>query len=380
LAQHTIAVLGCGVAGLAAARRLRRQLPEDRILVIDRVPFSSYSPSYTALAVGEVRAPSIKRPRERLARTGIEFVNAPIQNIDAEGHQVRAESRVIRYDQLVVALGSEPAPERVPGLAETAQFFHSLETSERLAASLRYFGGGKVLIALAPGTTRWPPSAYELSMLLEHYFHNKKMRQKVEIAIVAPEPAPLTALGQQASELVAGQLAHKGIEFVSGRALASVDHGRRLAAFDDGSERSFDLLLALPQVKAPPVAMELGIVDESGWISVESGTMRTSREDIFAVGDAARIQGAAGLMTSGILAASEARVATDEICRSLGAQVQTVRLDGRGRLFVEVGAGVAFMVSGDLTGPPATLRVTQPSIVWHWAKALLEKRWRYEGW
>jgi sulfide:quinone oxidoreductase len=327
-----------------------------------------------------VRAAAIRRRWGPLARRGIELVNAPAQFIDLEARQVRAESRLVRYDHLIVALGPEPAPEMAPGLAESAQTFATFEGAERMAAALRYFAAGRVLVVLPPGLIRWPPAAYELAMLMEHHFHTKKLRQKVEIAIASQEQAPLAYLGAQVSDLVAGQLAHKGIEFIGESAFVSIDQAHRLACFEGGAERPFDLLISAAPLKSPAIAVEAGLVDESGWIGVDPATMETSRKGVYAVGSVAAPRRTGALLWSGPVAAAQAGIAARDIARRFGVEPGPSRPQVNGRFFIEVGAGAAFMVSGDFTGPPERLSVTQPSIVWHWAKALAEKRWRYERW
>jgi hypothetical protein len=109
--------------------------------------------------------------------------------------------------------------------------------------------------------------------------------------------------------------------------------------------------------------------------------METAQEGVYAAGNIVEPQSRSGLSWSGTLAAGEGRLAAREVARKLGASTGApARFGTRGRFFVEVGAGAAIMISGDLRGRAELLSVTQPSIVWHWAKGLFEKRWRYERW
>jgi sulfide:quinone oxidoreductase len=379
--DQTVLVLGCGMAGVLAARELRRHLRQERIVVIDRAPMASYPPSHAALAVGELRGRSLLRPRARLARRGIEFVNAEVQHIDLGARQVRAEGRELRYDYLVLAMGAEPAFEAVPGLSDSSQGILTFDAAERLAASLRYFAGGRVLITAAPGP-KWAPAPYELAMLLEHHFHDRKMRQKVEIAICSPDAAPLAGFGAEASELIAGQLAHKGIEFDAGAVLAGVEPGRRIARIEGRDGRPFDLLIAMPPVAAPRPVLECGLADDSGRVPVDPLTLETASPGVFALGDVAALLAADGSLAAGgthLLRNSAVAIARQVNVR-IGHGARPTPPDGRGRWLVEVGAGAATMLSGDFLRDPARLSAAQPSIVWHWAKSLLEKNWLYRVW
>jgi sulfide:quinone oxidoreductase len=378
--ERTVLVLGCGMAGAVAARELRRLLPDHRVVAIDRGATAFYAPSFPALAVGETRARSLQRPRARLARHGIEVVNATVQHVDTAARVVKAEGRELRYDYLVVALGAEADNGAIPGVTEATQGFYTFEAAERLGAALRYFAGGRVLITVPEGRFRWPPAPYEMAMLLEQHFHVRKMRQKVEIGVVTPEPAPLAALGEETSDLIAGQLAHKGIEVNTGATLAAVDPVRRLAHLADGAPREFDLLIAIRPHRAPPVLVESGLADDDGWVEVDPATMETGQEGVFAVGDAALPRGDGHAFMSITRAKAEAAAAAGQIAaRVRGAPPSAPPVD-RGRWFIEVGAGAAVMVSGDFGARPPRVQVAQPSIVWHWAKTALEKYWLSRWW
>jgi sulfide:quinone oxidoreductase len=379
--EQTILVLGCGMAGVVAARELRRHLPRGRIVAIDRAPRVSYAPSYPALALAHIHGGAIQRSRAHLARKGVEFVNATVQQVDVSNRLVRAEGRELRYDYLVLALGAELAPELTPGLTEAAQGFYTFDAAERLAASLRYFAGGRILISVPEGPVKWPAAPYELAMLLEHDFHVKKMRQKVEIAVQTPEQTPLEAFGPEVSELIAGQLAHKGIEFAGASGLRRVGHARHSAELDNGGERPFDLLVAIPRHVAPPVAVEAGLADESGWITVDPETMQTGHENVFAAGDVARLgtPGARTLMSGGI-ARAEAELAARQIASRIEGGRAPSPPTGNSRCFIEVGAGASIMVSGDFIHEPGRLRAAQPSIVWHMARSAEERYWLHRWW
>src|SRR3990172_8690710 len=179
--EQVALVLGCGIGGVVAARELRQHLPGSyRVVVIDKEPEASFPPSYLWVMTGDRRPEAIRRRRSQLARHGIEFVNAEVRLIDSQNRYVRADSREFHYDYLVLALGAETTLDTKPGLAESAQTFYTLDGAERLAASLRYFAGGRLLIVVASTPFKCPAAPYEGAMLLESYFHSRRMRQKVE--------------------------------------------------------------------------------------------------------------------------------------------------------------------------------------------------------
>jgi sulfide:quinone oxidoreductase len=372
LADQTIVVLGCGMGGVAAAVELRRLLPRrHRVVVIDREARASYSPSYVWLVTGERKLDQISRPRSRLARKGIEFVQADVRELDLGSRQVWADSREFKYDHLVFALGMERTLEAVPGLPESAQSLSTLEAAERLAATLRYFAGGRVVIAPAPNARTYPFAAYEAAMLIEHYFHERKMRQKVEIEINTSEGDPLAFAGPEASETILGLLAHKGIAIVPGRHLRAVNHGRKEAVFSDESISAFDLLVAQPQCSAPRLAVESGLVGDSGWIEVNPETMETSADSVFAIGDSVFLP---GLFPGAAFAQRQALIAARQIGYGIEGGKPPKREHRKARFLIEIGAGAATSVEGRFrSGERPDFK--QPSIVWHWARRAMERYW-----
>ena len=123
-------------------------------------------------------------------------------------------------------------------------------------------------------------------MLLEDYFHARRVRQKVVISLYTPEAGPLEVLGPQNSDELRSLLAHKGIEVQTGKCLAAVDSARHVATMSDGEEAPFQMLVTEPEFHLPPVLSDLGLADESGRIPADPATFETARENVFAIGDA----------------------------------------------------------------------------------------------
>jgi sulfide:quinone oxidoreductase len=373
-----VLVLGCGLGGVVAAKETRRLLGNRaRVVVIDRDPIATYPPSYLWVVNGERRLDAIRRRRERLARHGIEFVIAEVRQVDIASRYVRADSREFTYDYLVIALGAETTFEGTPGFAEAAQSLYTAEGAERLAAALRYFAGGRVVIAATSETYKGPGAPYELAMVLEQSFHSRRMRQKVELDVFTPEPQPLAFAGAEAAETVRGLLAHKGIGLHTGRLAVSADPQRRELKFADEGVESFQLLIGVPEHRAPAVLREAGLVDESGWVSVNRDTLRTSHERVYAIGDVVHLATAGGTLLPKIasLAASEARTVARQIAWRLRGGRSPRPFDARAALTLEVGAGAALEITGDFLSARRPPVVKQPSIAWRLTKAAAERMW-----
>ena len=375
---QTIIVLGGGVGGVVAATELRRRLKERaRIVLVDRQRQQSFAPSYLWVMTGDRQARSITRDLTRLERKGIEVELGDVQRIDPARRVVDVGEREIAYDYLVLALGAELAPEAVPGLADAHTYYH-LAGAERLREALASFEGGRIALAVTGLPYKCPAAPYEGAMLLEHYFHTRGLRHKVELAIYTPEPAPLPVAGPALGEAVQELLAHKGIAFHPGVQPAAVeDHQLR---FQDGATASFDLLIAVPPHRAPSVVGEAGLTDEAGWIPVDPATLETQHDGVFAVGDVTRIPLPDGklLPKAGVFAHREAEVVARNIAARILGTGERETFDGRGSCFLETGAGRAGMAQGDFYAEPRHITMRSPSPLWHWGKIAFERYWLWK--
>lgn len=377
-----VLVLGCGIGGVVTAREARRLLPAShRVIVIDREAEASFPPSYLWVMTGDRRPESIRRRRLQLTRKGIEFVNADVRQIDVANRYVRADSREFHYDYLVIALGAETTLETRPGLAEAAHSFYTLEGAERLAATLRYFAGGRIVIAVAGLPFKCPPAPYEAAMLLEHHFHSRRMRQKVEIAVYTPETQPVAVAGPENAEAVMGLLAHKGVELHLGAQIASADPSRHEAVFAGGESAPFDLLIAVPEHRAPAAGRDAGLTDATGWLPVNASTLETEHENVFAIGDVTHVALPDGLALpkAGVFAEAQAKVVARTIAHRAAGGPRPDPFDGYGRCFLEVGAGAAGAVEGNFYASRRRITMKQPSLIWHWAKLAFEKYWLWRA-
>src|SRR5207244_10416093 len=90
------------------------------------------------------------------------------------------------------------------------------------------------------------------------------VRGDCEISLVMPFGTPVPPSPDTSAALLAA-FSERGIEFVPGRRVSSLDTGRGLVALDDGSELPYDLFLGVPKHRAPDVVLERGMA-EGGYV------------------------------------------------------------------------------------------------------------------
>ena len=111
-------VLGAGTAGTMVVNKLRRALPttEWTITVVDRDDIHDYQPGYLFMAFGTNSPEQVRREKHPLITSGVELVLAEVDRVDADARVVHlAGGRDLPYDQLVIATGTTPRPDEVPG-------------------------------------------------------------------------------------------------------------------------------------------------------------------------------------------------------------------------------------------------------------------------
>ena len=372
-----VIVLGGGIGGLVAASELRKRLPEQHeVVIVDREPDHLFSPSLLWLMTGQRRPKQIVRPLRRLERKGIRVVCGDITDIDPGNKSVDVAGDTIEADHIVVSLGAELAPERIPGLEAAGHNLYSLAGVEGLRRALGEFDGGRIVVLTAAPAYKCPAAPYEAAMLLEH--HLRKAGDHIEMAMYAAEPGPLGVAGPEVSAGVRQMVEEKGIAYHPEHQVAEVDAATRRIAFTNSTHADFDLLVYVPPHTAPGVVRAAGMTDESGWIPVDRNTMETRFDGIYAIGDVTNIPLAMGkpLPMAGVFAHLQAEVVARNLVNTMTGQGTTTEYDGFGECFVETGSGKAGFGKGNFYAEPfPAVRLRNEARRWHAAKVLFEKRW-----
>src|SRR5262249_21936583 len=131
MAWHVV-IAGGGFGGFYAARTLERALPPQaaRITLVNDVNFMLYTPLLPGAAAGTLEPRHVVVPlREELKRTALRLGTVIGADPGAKTIDVRTlkgSEEHLKYDHLVVALGSVSRTLPIPGLAEYGIGFKSL--------------------------------------------------------------------------------------------------------------------------------------------------------------------------------------------------------------------------------------------------------------
>ena len=376
-----IVILGAGIGGQVASDLLSKELGEnDYIVLIDKNSQYSFAPSFLWVAMGWREPGQITRNMSKLEKKNVKYVNAEVLKIAPAERTVETSAGKFVYDYLVIALGADLDTDTIPGFSKSAYHAYSLEAAMEFREQIRRFSGGNIVIGISSLPFKCPAAPYETAFLLDYYFRQRKLRDKVELQFFTPESLPMPVAGPVVGNAVKQILKTRQIAYRNNVKLASVDKDGRKVVFEGSASMDFDLLFAVPPHRTPKAVRESGLTGETGWISVDRKTFRTNYDDVYAVGDVTGIKLANGKMLpkAGVFAHGQSSVVAHNILSEIKHHGERKEWKGDGSCFIETGFGKAAMAKGNFYAEPdpvVNIRWPRVSRVWHWYKILFEKYW-----
>jgi sulfide:quinone oxidoreductase len=161
--------------------------------VIGEGPLFSFIPSNPWVAVGRRKARDIQvELTPAFARRGIELITTPAIAVHPRQNQVELEGGArVDYDYLVITTGPRLAFEQVPGLGPegyTESVCTTAHAEHAYAAYQKFLDQpGPIIIGAAPGASCYGP-AYETAMIIDADLRKRKLRDRVPMTYVTPEP------------------------------------------------------------------------------------------------------------------------------------------------------------------------------------------------
>ncbi|MEU5266756.1 FAD/NAD(P)-binding oxidoreductase [Amycolatopsis sp. NPDC021455] len=342
-----IVILGGGTGGTLAANRLCRDFGEGaQITVVDRDDDHVYQPGLLFVPFGTADADELVRSRPRQLADGTGYHGSEVDRVDVDADRVHlADGTVLRYDALVIATGATLLPEKTdgltgPGWRSHVDTFYDLDGAVGLASALRAFDGGRLVVDVLGLPVKCPVAPLAFCLLADWFFTRRGIRDRVELTYVTPLDAAFDE--PVAARTLAGLLAAKNIELVTGFATGEVDGtGERLVSAD-GREVAFDQAVVVPRHGgASYVDRSPGLGDELGFVRADEHTLRAEvKDNIFVIGDAAALPAA----KTASVAYFEGEVLARNVGQFLDGRPLDASFDGHTTCFVESGFGKALLM------------------------------------
>ena len=356
-----IVVVGGGTGGTLSANLLAKELKDEiragrvKVQLVSGAKEHIFQPAYLHVAFKNEDPREIIRKEENLLNDDITLVQeeAGRLNLSEQTVTLKSGSR-LSYSYLIIATGSVPNPEAIPGLREASLNFHtSPDESKKIWDALSHFEKGHVIVGIAGVPHKCPPSPNEATFLVDDYFRQRGIRDKVKLTFLTPYPRPYPA--EPMSKVVEPRFQKRGIEVVTFFNVESVDPAKHEIYSLEGESLSYDLLILVPPHRGADVVAKSGIGDADGWIPTDKNTLKVAGyNNVYAIGDATNIP----VSKTGVTAHLEAAVATKNILSSIRNEKRRYKYNGRINCPFEMGSGQVSFVVGSYDMP---VREVQPS-------------------
>ena len=348
-----ILILGGGFGGLAAANTLRKGLSsEHTVTLVDKQPLFFMGLTKLWILDGRRQVGQTPGNRALLAKRGIDFVEREVTAIDLANLKVRIGTERFAYDYLIIALGADYSLGSPKGLARYAKNMYTESGCAEIRDRLHSLRGGTLTVLVCGLPFKCPPAPYEASLIIDDVLRKNGVRDKVKMQIVTPEAHPLGILGSEAGKRVTTLLASREIAYYPSQKVKEIRQKSVLT--EEGKEILHDEIFAIPIHVAPSVLKNSGLLDESGWIPVDSATLAMEIPKVYAVGDCAAAKTPKGAMLprAGVLAEEQGKVVAQNIINEIQGTEKSAAFNGQGVCFMEVGDGRAAPVRADFYAQP----------------------------
>jgi sulfide:quinone oxidoreductase len=342
---HRIVILGAGTGGTLTANRLRKaySATDASITVVDQDDQHVYQPGLLFVPFGTAHAEDIVRPRGRQLHKGIDYRQCAIDRVDLDADTVHlVDGTELAYDVLVVATGATLLPEETEGLvwSDRVHTFYSLDRAVALHEALESFEGGRVVVNVVDLPIKCPVAPLEFCFLADWYFHERGIRDRVQLTYVTPLDAAFTK--PVAATTLGSMLEDRGIELVTEFNTGEVDdEGGRLVSFDE-REVPYDLAVVIPLHGGQSyVERSEGLGDPLNFVPTDPATLQTAaRPNVFAIGDATTLPAS----KAGSVTHFEGEVLVENVQRFLAGEALDATYDGHANCFIETGFGKAMLI------------------------------------
>jgi NADH dehydrogenase len=303
-----VVIAGGGFGGLYAARRLERRLPRHgaRILLVSDVNFLLYSPLLPGAAAGSLEPRHVVVPlREELEWTDLRL--ARVTGMDPGVNELHLDTvdgrqETVRYDQLIVALGSVSRVLPIPGLATHALGFKNL--ADAIAVRNRTLWNLEVAESLDHSEQRQEYLTFifvgagyaglEGIAELQDYVADVIDRyprcrlENTRFILVEAQDRVMPEIPPSLAEVATRELRGRGIEIRTGTRIDRVDD--HSATLSTGERIPTRTVVWTAGVKPAPVVRKLGLpLTPQGRIEVDATMRVEGRENVWAIGDAAAV-------------------------------------------------------------------------------------------
>ncbi|MFN2528008.1 MAG: NAD(P)/FAD-dependent oxidoreductase [Candidatus Baltobacteraceae bacterium] len=303
-----ILVLGGGFAGMSTVHALERKAPRNvNLTLVSRENYLLFTPMLPEVASGSIEARHIVQPlRAGLRRT--RFVLGEAQGIDVHGRTVTLQHPVLktrsqlRFDHLIIALGSQTSTFGLPGIHEHTVPLKTLadatELRRRIVGAFEAAAGASdrvvrdrfLRFVIVGGGFTGVETAGELTGFIRNLrrYYPSLDGLRPEIIVVEDERQLLSELPDRFGKRAALSLRKRGVSLQFGERVASADADGLF--LQSGKRLESATIVWTAGVQPAPAVKELGLqTSKKGALIVNPDLSVPGVEGIWSVGDCAQV-------------------------------------------------------------------------------------------
>lgn len=291
-------ILGAGFGGLTAARALA-EIAE--VTLVDRHNFQTFLPLLYQVATAGLAADHVAYPiRGALRKSDIAFrMGSPI-SVDHRNKEVKLDSsEVLKFDHLIVALGSATADFGIKGVAEHALGMKSVaeainiraEVMRRFEDLCRFQDETRLSISVVGGGPTGVEMAGALAELVRGPLTSDEEHaaKHIDISLIEAGPRLLPSFSPSLSSRTQRDLEKLGVKVLTNTAVQEISPRRIL--LKSGESIPAEITIWAAGVQGQPLASKLSLPIVSTRIEVEPTLQVKNYSNYWAIGD---ISGAKG--------------------------------------------------------------------------------------
>ena len=289
-----VVILGGGFGGLAAARALYKSA---EVTVVDRHNFQTFLPLLYQVSTAGLAADHVAYPiRGALRKTDIKFrMGSPI-SIDHKNSEVKLDSsEVLKFDHLVVALGSVSADFGIHGVNEHALGMKTVHEALTIRAEImrrfedlcRFEDDTKLSISVIGGGPTGVEMAGAIAELIRGPLKSDKAdaAANINISLIEAGPRLLPTFAPSLSERTKRDLEKLGVKVMLNIPVKAIEH--RKITLNNDSVINSEITIWAAGVKGSDAMAQLSLPTIGNRVAVEPTMQVQNYSNVWALGDVA---------------------------------------------------------------------------------------------
>lgn len=296
-----VVILGGGFGGLAAARAMHKTAD---VTVVDRHNYQTFLPLLYQVSTAGLAADHVAYPiRGALRKTNIKFrMGSPI-SIDHKNQEVKLDSsESLKFDHLIVALGSTTADFGIPGVEQFTLGMKSVHEALTIRAEImrrfedlcRFEDDTRLAITVIGGGPTGVEMAGAIAELIRGPLKSdqEQAASNIDITIVEAGDRLLPTFSSSLSARTKKDLEKLGVKVLVNSPVAGVEH--RKIILENKEVIPSEISIWAAGVKGSDAMAQLNLPVVSNRVTVEPSMQVKNYPNIWALGDIAGALGKDG--------------------------------------------------------------------------------------